>query len=148
MPSKPQAFRPVPAPARTNYDVTRRKQDPALAFAAKIRNSAQWQKMRTLHRAIEPFCRDPFSTHTAMRAYNECSHHILPLATHPELAFVMSNLAGLCTHCHGRVERLEREGKATAALFPPLVVKNDHFPTFGTRGVGQKSVAFSSTPTR
>jgi 5-methylcytosine-specific restriction enzyme A len=111
-----EKHKPV-ANAGAAYDATRRKLDPALALAARIRNSAQWQKVRAQHRAIEPLCRDPFGRHTLLPAFNDCSHHIKPLATYPELAFDLSNLAGLCTACHARVGGMERRGEDAEALF-------------------------------
>lgn len=98
------------------YDATRRKDDPALANAARIRNSAQWQKVRAIHRAQHPLCCDPFND-VRHPAPNQTSHHIMPLATHPHLAFDLDNLAPLCTRCHAKVERIERNGDATAHLF-------------------------------
>jgi 5-methylcytosine-specific restriction endonuclease McrA len=102
------------------YDATRRKTDPALAMAARIRNSTQWQKVRSLHRSLEPLCCDPFKDHEHRPAPNQASHHILPLVTHPQLAFDLANLAPLCTSCHAKVERMERNGLATAYLFTSL----------------------------
>jgi 5-methylcytosine-specific restriction endonuclease McrA len=110
------------------YDATTRKDDPALAFAATVRSSARWRCVRTLHKAQEPLCRDPFGTHAkaGLPAYNEQSHHITSLAAiyalgpaHYELAYDLANLAGLCTACHARVERMERGGGETRAMFAP-----------------------------
>lgn len=111
------AHRSLSSAAR--YDRERRPTVAALAVAARIRSGRQWQKVRALHRAMEPICADPFGDHAKAGrvALNEQSHHVLPLATHPHLAYDLGNLAPLCTTCHGKVERLERAGKATAALF-------------------------------
>jgi 5-methylcytosine-specific restriction enzyme A len=86
-------------------------------FATRYHGSAQWKRIRTLHKAQHPLCCDPFGDHGGYPAPNEQSHHIWPLATHPELASTMENLAPLCTTCHGKVERLERAGTATQHLF-------------------------------
>lgn len=102
---------------KTVYDQTRRRTDPALAQAAAIRSSAQWQKVRALHRSSYPLCCDPFGEHGDRPAPTAHAHHIQPLGTHPHLAFDLSNLAPLCTACHAKVERIERNGDATAALF-------------------------------
>ncbi len=101
------------------YDRDRRPNDLALAQAARIRSGRQWQRVRALHRALAPLCCDPFGDHAQAGgvAMNEQSHHVLPLASRPDLAYSLDNLAPLCTTCHGKVERLERAGKATAALF-------------------------------
>lgn len=111
------AHRKLTSAAR--YDRERRPTVAALAIAARIRSGRQWQKVRALHRALEPLCADPFHDHANARrvALNEQSHHVLPLATHPHLAYDLANLAPLCAACHGKVERLERAGKATAGLF-------------------------------
>lgn len=122
MPSKPQQHRPAHAIAtqqtpRATYDATRRKQDPALAEAARIRSSYRWQQTRKLHRSLYPLCCDPFGQHANLPAYNQQSHHIQPLATHPHLAYDLSNLAPLCMRCHAETERMEQQGRPTTHLF-------------------------------
>lgn len=102
---------------RTTYDRTKRRDDPSLALAAKLRNSAQWQKVRAIHRQTHPLCCDPFGDHRGFPVPAEQSHHIQPLSTHPELAFAPENLAPLCAACHGKVERMERSGTRTQHLF-------------------------------
>lgn len=111
------AHRSLSASAR--YDQDRRPNVTSLAQAARIRSGRQWQKVRALHRAMEPLCSDPFGDHTQAGrvALNEQSHHVQPLALRPDLAFDLANLAPLCTVCHGKVERMERAGKVTAGLF-------------------------------
>jgi 5-methylcytosine-specific restriction endonuclease McrA len=99
------------------YDQTRRKDDPRLAEAARIRSGVAWQKVRKMHRAYEPLCCDPFSDHPHEPRANQTSHHIIPLVERPDLAYDMKNLAPLCTRCHAKLERMEREGKATRGLF-------------------------------
>lgn len=99
------------------YDATTRRESPTLAEAARIRNSRQWQRVRQMHRDRQPLCCDPFGAHPDDPQPNQSSHHIQPLASRPDLAFDFSNLAGLCTACHARVERMERAGRPTAALF-------------------------------
>jgi 5-methylcytosine-specific restriction endonuclease McrA len=107
--------------ARQRYEQTTRRNDPALAWAAGVRSSVRWQKVRTIHKAIEPLCCDPFGEHRNDPYLNEESHHIIPLvtcySTFQELAYTLSNLAGLCVPCHARVGALERKGKPTAQLF-------------------------------
>ena len=106
--------------ARANaraYDATVRQDTPALALAAQIRGSAQWQQLRAAHRNLEPFCRDPFRVHGSFPPPARASHHIEPLATRPDLAFEIANLAGVCVPCHARTEALERAGRPTAHLF-------------------------------
>jgi len=103
--------------SKAQYDEGRRKADPLLALAARIRSSAQWQKVRALHRRMEPLCRDPFGDHKGWPVPSAHSHHIQSLATAQSLAFDVGNLAGLCVECHSKVEWLERQGKGTAGLF-------------------------------
>lgn len=100
-----------------DYEQNRRRCIPALAAAADIRSTSQWQKVRALHRALYPLCCDPFGYHRDMPATNQQSHHIVPLIERPDLAFVLSNLGPTCTRCHAQVEGMERAGKPTAYLF-------------------------------
>jgi 5-methylcytosine-specific restriction protein A len=108
---------------RRRYDC-KRKADHALAYAAHVRGSVRWQKVRALHKAKFPLCCDPFGEHVArgLPAYNEQSHHIVSLAEiyatgQHELAHDLANLAPLCTRCHARVEQMERKGLETRSLF-------------------------------
>jgi len=105
---------------RTNaraWDATVRQADPSLAEAARIRGTPAWKQTRALHRDLEPFCRDPFNRHGKLPPPARESHHIRPLATNPELAFDLANLAGLCVPCHRQVEALEAAGQPTVHLF-------------------------------
>ena len=103
---------------RRAYD-QQRKHSPALAQAARIRGSVRWQKVREWFRKQNPLCADPFGDHASERrtVVADQVHHIQALAKRPDLAFDASNLAGLCTECHNRIERMERAGKPTAELF-------------------------------
>lgn len=103
--------------ASQDYDHGKRRYSAELAAAAEIRNTSQWQKVRKLHCAMYPLCCDPFGDHKQMPALNQQRHHILPLVTHPHLAFTMSNIAPLCTRCHSRIEQMERAGQPTCQLF-------------------------------
>lgn len=106
---------------RSCYDATKRRDDPTLANAARIRSSATWQRVRRQILAAHPFCADPFGRHRALRGFARDVHHIKPLAERPDLAFEPTNLAPLCTACHRRIEAMERAGRPTAQLFtnPP-----------------------------
>jgi 5-methylcytosine-specific restriction endonuclease McrA len=92
--------------ASKDYD-ERRASDPVLRNNAKIRNSQRWRQVRALIIAQNPLCVDPFGEHRRMNRTVSASqvHHIKPLGTHPELAFVADNLMALCTGCHARIER-------------------------------------------
>lgn len=100
------------------YDQTTRKLDPVLARNAELRGS-NWQKVARLHKQQNPLCSDPFADHAGWPVAVQQSHHVLPLSTHPHLAFDLENLAPLCSRCHAKVEAMERQGKPTQHLFTP-----------------------------
>ena len=110
----PYCYEHRPAIGR-DYDQGRRKTVVSLARAAVIRSSAKWQKIRAYERHKWPVCSDPFVTDC--REQTRQINHIHPLETHPELAYVESNHAPVCFHCHARVSVLERAGTDTVALF-------------------------------
>lgn len=119
MPTKPPTFRqhmPSVSP-RALYDATRRKDDPALAQAARIRNGSTWRKVRAQHIAQHPLCVDPFKAHGEWPEPACDVHHIIGLTADDSLAYTPENLASLCKSCHNRVEALERAGKGTQGLF-------------------------------
>lgn len=98
------------------------------SIAKKIRSSSRWRKMRELTLKKNPLCADPFGHHEYDKAPQIASqvHHVVPLFKSPELAYVASNLAPICTRCHAKIEGMERAGKATVELFkdktsPPMV---------------------------
>jgi 5-methylcytosine-specific restriction endonuclease McrA len=110
--------------SQRNYDATTRKDSPARAFAAQVRNSTRWQKVRALHKAQNPLCADPFGDHAreGIAAMTEQSHHIVSLEAiwnngEQEQAYDLANLAPLCTRCHRNVEAMERKGECTRHLF-------------------------------
>lgn len=92
------------------YD-ERRKDDPALALAAKIRSSRRWKSVRLMALRRNPLCSDPFGDHAKHRLTVEATqvHHIEGLAVAPKKAFNLDNLAPVCTRCHARIERAERQ---------------------------------------
>ena len=93
--------------ASRDYDRGRRKKDPALAEARRIRSSARWRKVRLLVLSDSPLCADPFRDHDK-RGTTETAkqvHHIQGLASRPDLAFTWSNLMPVCTRCHARLEQ-------------------------------------------
>lgn len=128
------------APSRL-YDASKRRTDPALALAARIRNSPQWRRLSRLVRSEEPLCRDPFGLHAKSPAISEHVHHIVGLTTAPSLAYARENLAGVCTRCHSRLEALERAGKATSGLFSKTggITPRSEAGSQATGGGGQKS---------
>jgi 5-methylcytosine-specific restriction protein A len=102
---------------RSVYDQTTRKDVPALAMAAQIRNGATWQRFRAWFRAKHPLCCDPLWEHREWPKPMAHVHHIEPLSARPDLAYTESNCAPLCTRCHAKIEGMERNGVATANLF-------------------------------
>jgi 5-methylcytosine-specific restriction protein A len=84
----------------------RRRRDPALAQAQHIRSSARWRKVRALKLARDPLCED-CKERGVLKAATQV-HHLEGLAQRPDLAFVMTNLASLCSTCHAKREAKER----------------------------------------
>ena len=97
----------------------RRRADPGLRQAQRIRNSARWQRFRNWFKRRHPLCCDPFGWHRedGVTVPTAQVHHITSLAARPDLACVESNCAPLCSRCHAKVEAMERAGKATRQLF-------------------------------
>jgi len=97
---------------RRDYE-RKRKSDPALARAARLRSSTRWQRVRLQKLARDPLCEDPFGDHQreGETQPGQQVHHVEGVATRPDLAFTLSNLQTVCTRCHARLEALER-GKA------------------------------------
>jgi 5-methylcytosine-specific restriction enzyme A len=92
------------------YDKTRRQADPAVAAAARIRNSARWQHVRRLVLARQPLCADPYGWHAAVGRIEVATQvdHIVGLAA-GGAAYDEGNLQSLCTRCHGRKTAKERQ---------------------------------------
>ena len=97
----------------------RRRADPGLRQAQRIRSSARWQRFRNWFKRGHPLCCDPFGRHAddGVVVATAHAHHITSLAVRPDLACVESNCAPLCSRCHAKVEAMERAGKATRQLF-------------------------------
>ena len=87
------------------YD-ERRKRDPALAEARRIRSSTRWRKVRALKLARDPLCEDCLE-HGVTEAATQV-HHVEGLVKRADLAFVLENLASLCATCHATREAKER----------------------------------------
>lgn len=92
------------------YDRGRRRADPALREAARIRSSARWRKFRARHKRRWPSC-------YLCQRMAEHSHHIIGLVDRPDLAYTTSNVVSLCRACHVGVEAKVRQGKETAPMF-------------------------------
>ena len=120
---------------QSRYDQTTRRNDPALAMAKKIRDSANWQKVRALHRQLQPLCCDPLRLHPGIPQPNQNSHHIIPLGEAPDLAYDLGNLGPTCTRCHQALEARERAGKSTRMLFRDYLARRaaaDQGPGFAS----------------
>jgi 5-methylcytosine-specific restriction endonuclease McrA len=63
----------------------------------------RWREMSERIRREQPLCQHCLHRGIS-RPSREC-HHILPIATHPELRLVRSNIVALCTQCHQAEER-------------------------------------------
>lgn len=105
-----------------DYDHHTRANTPALAEAARIRSSAQWKKVARLHKAQCPVCCNVFHLHDLCPAPTQESHHIIPVAERPDLAFDLTNLAPLCHRCHGRIDGMEKRGEPTRHLFQNMPI--------------------------
>ena len=92
--------------------------DKAQAEAIRIRNSGRWNRYRHWFRDRYPVCEDPFDDHGKTVVLMKQVHHIIPLVMRPDLACVESNTASLCTMCHAKIERMERNGTNTQQYFP------------------------------
>ena len=107
MPNKPRTHRPRGAPTlteqRRDYERTKRKDDPALARAKKIRSSVRWQRCRALQLRRDPLCARCLSLGRTTAAAEV--HHVKGLRTHPLLAFTPANMVSLCVPCHRTVEK-------------------------------------------
>ena len=84
----------------------KRKQDPALAEAARLRSSARWRRLRRLKLARNPLCEE-CTKHGVVEPATQVDH-IVPIVERRDLAFDMENLHSLCSTCHGKKSGEER----------------------------------------
>ena len=100
-----------------DYDRHRRATTPRLAYAARVRSSAAWQRLRRLKLTMDPLCEDPHGDHARARRTITATqaHHVQPLATHPDLGLELSNLMSVCTRCHAKLERMAQVAAETIA---------------------------------
>lgn len=115
MPIKPPYAQLSARPARAStakreYD-RRRADTPELAAAARFRNSAAWQKLRSHFIAVHPICG------ACGNALARQVHHLEPIGQRPDLALDWDNLAPVCSACHSACNAAERRGEPTAPLF-------------------------------
>lgn len=82
-----------------------------------VRVTARWKRLRAWMLANHPLCSDPFGSHEreGRAVAAEQVHHIRPVATHPDEAMDVANLATICQSCHSRVSAMERRGEQAKA---------------------------------
>ena len=80
----------------------------------RLRASKEWRKARKAVLADEPLCwlcdQDGRTTIASQ------VHHIQMVERAPSLAFTRTNLAPLCSRCHGMINGMERSGRAGEAI--------------------------------
>lgn len=72
---------------------------PQVRRSDRLRWNWKWQKLSRRQRDLFPVCKAP----GCIRPSEEV-HHILPLETHPELAYEPRNCVPLCKECHLRAD--------------------------------------------
>lgn len=90
------------------------------SFARKARSSPRLQGLCRAVLRRDPVCCDPLSLHIGRVVSSTEAHHIKGIAKHPELAFDMKNMKGVCGECHDAVEVLVLRGIDTTDLFSPI----------------------------
>ena len=83
-----------------------RAQDPAQRQVDGIRGTQRWRSVSKQVLREEPVCRKCVAGGRTELAVHV--DHIVSLAERPDLAFVRSNLQGLCLSCHARKGVIER----------------------------------------
>lgn len=92
--------------------------DTSIFKARKFRSSKRWTRFRAYFRARNPLCQNPFGDHELVAM--EDIHHIVGLVADISLALDENNCVSLCRACHAKVEKMERQGKATQGLFTDM----------------------------
>lgn len=118
MPTVLRTYRQTLDRSRKDYDrlyEERRRRDPKLAQAKRIRNSGRWQRFRKWFKMRHPSCCDPFLNPQPQPT--ERIHHIEALVGRPDLALSEGQCAPLRMTCHAKVEAMERRGESTKELF-------------------------------
>jgi 5-methylcytosine-specific restriction endonuclease McrA len=84
----------------------KRRADPELRNAHRLRNTPHWRKLRKLKLVRNPLCEE-CQRHGAIVPATQV-HHVVQLATRPDLAYDTDNLAALCSMCHALESARER----------------------------------------
>lgn len=79
-----------------------RKRSEYAAHSKRVTRTQRWKALR-----LQVIRRDEWKCVQCGDMRRLEVDHILPVKTHPELAFVLSNLQCLCGSCHARKTRLE-----------------------------------------
>ena len=76
-----------------------------------VYKSRRWAQLRARVLRQQPWCADPLGWHAAVQELRPAVQvdHIVPLRQRPELAYVRSNLQGLCHQCHAKKTHGQRE---------------------------------------
>jgi 5-methylcytosine-specific restriction protein A len=82
--------------------VVNRKRSEYAAHSKRVTKTKRWKALR-----LEVLRRDEWKCLRCNERRRLEVDHILPVKTHPELSFGMSNLQTLCCRCHARKSRLE-----------------------------------------
>jgi hypothetical protein len=113
VPTKPPTHKPAhwrsPAQRARDYD-RRRKADPELAEAARLRGLTGYQRFRAWFRSTYPLCCDPLGEHRGVLMPMREVHHVRGLQAHPEDLCDETQCAPLCSRCHAGCEAAECEG--------------------------------------
>jgi hypothetical protein len=115
------------------YDRHVRQRDPALALAARIRNSVRWRNVRAQKLAEFPMCEDPLGHHGRQGTTRtaEQVHHIEGLIDRPDLAYTQTNLMSVCMACHAALERGVRASASAKGQGRPEASHEQDGPAFG-----------------
>jgi 5-methylcytosine-specific restriction protein A len=131
MPSKPPSFRPAYARDREADERARKARLDAARPTPEARGyDADWRAFRSEVLAEQPFCETCGSTDRL----NVDHRH--PIATHPHLRLVRSNVRVLCQSCHSSrtardqgFARRARDAEAGAPTRPrPPSIETNHSP--------------------
>ena len=79
-----------------------KKRSEYAAHSKRVTKTKRWKALR-----LEVLRRDDWQCVRCPERRRLEVDHILPVKTHPELAFDMSNLQTLCGPCHARKTRIE-----------------------------------------
>ena len=111
MPNKPQSHsqRERKRMGRTLLEKEyegKRRTDPALRKAHRLRNTTRWRKLRRMKLARSPLCEE--CTEHGVFVPATQVHHVIQLTKRHDLAYDIDNTRSLCSTCHARESARER----------------------------------------